>query len=218
MALAGGDEPSPGCAAGPARRRMRTGTVVTTDNRNWELRFDDLFGQLNHSRAIAIDMESATVAANGYRFRVPYGTLLCVSDKPLHGELKLRGMANAFYEERISQHLRIGIETMRLLREQGVDRSIRASCAASTSRRSGEHDARSASALLLMHDQRWRIAARAAIEPRCRCRPQFERRRSGRITDRIAIALPRTRSRSGWWPGHRQDDHQSADLDLRCTG
>jgi AMP nucleosidase len=104
------------------KTRMRTGTVATTDNRNWELRFDELFGRLNMSRAIAVDMESATVAANGFRFRVPYGTLLCVSDKPLHGELKLRGMANAFYRERISQHLRIGIEAMRLLREQGVDR------------------------------------------------------------------------------------------------
>jgi AMP nucleosidase len=104
------------------KTRMRTGTVATTDNRNWELRFDELFKQLNLSRAIAVDMESATVAANGLRFRVPYGTLLCVSDKPLHGELKLRGMANAFYRERISQHLRIGIETVRLLREQGVDR------------------------------------------------------------------------------------------------
>ena len=104
------------------KTRMRTGTVATTDNRNWELRFDELFGELNLSRAIAVDMESATVAANGFRFRVPYGTFLCVSDKPLHGELKLRGMANSFYRERVSQHLRVGIETMRLLREQGVER------------------------------------------------------------------------------------------------
>jgi AMP nucleosidase len=104
------------------KTRMRTGTVVTTDNRNWELRFEELFSSLNLSRAIAVDMEAATVASNGFRFRVPYGTLLCVSDKPLHGELKLRGMANAFYRERVSQHLKIGIETMRLLREQGVDR------------------------------------------------------------------------------------------------
>jgi AMP nucleosidase len=104
------------------KTRLRTGTVATTDNRNWELRFDELFGRLNLSRAIAVDMESATVAANGLRFRVPYGTLLCVSDKPLHGELKLSGMANAFYRERVSQHLRVGIETMRILREQGVDR------------------------------------------------------------------------------------------------
>ena len=57
--------------------------------------------RFNQSRAVAIDMESATVAAQGYRFRVPYGTLLCVSDKPLHGELKLPGQANAFYERRV---------------------------------------------------------------------------------------------------------------------
>jgi AMP nucleosidase len=104
------------------KTRLRTGTVATTDNRNWELRFDELFTRLNLGRAIAVDMESATVAANGLRFRVPYGTLLCVSDKPLHGELKLSGMANAFYRERVRQHLRVGLETMRLLREQGVDR------------------------------------------------------------------------------------------------
>jgi len=104
------------------KTRLRTGTVATTDNRNWELRFDELFSRLNLGRAIAVDMESATVAANGLRFRVPYGTFLCVSDKPLHGELKLSGMANAFYRERVSQHLRVGLETMRLLREQGVDR------------------------------------------------------------------------------------------------
>jgi AMP nucleosidase len=104
------------------KRRVRTGTVFTTDNRNWELRFKEMFGALNISRAIALDMESATIATNGFRFRVPYGTLLCVSDKPVHGELKLSGMANAFYRERVSQHLMIGIETMELLREQGVDR------------------------------------------------------------------------------------------------
>jgi AMP nucleosidase len=100
---------------------MRTGTVVTTDNRNWELQSDVLYERFRQSRAVALDMESATVAANGFRFRVPYGTLLCVSDKPIHGEIKLRGMANKFYNERVNQHLRIGLETIRLLREQGVD-------------------------------------------------------------------------------------------------
>ncbi|MEM6307325.1 MAG: AMP nucleosidase, partial [Pseudomonadota bacterium] len=68
------------------KRIMRTGTVATIDNRNWELR--DQQGpvqRLSQSRAVALDMESATIAANGFRFRVPYGTLLCVSDKPLHG-------------------------------------------------------------------------------------------------------------------------------------
>jgi len=101
------------------KKRLRTGTVVTTDDRNWELRYTQSALRFNQSRAVAIDMESATVAAQGYRFRVPYGTLLCVSDKPLHGELKLPGQANAFYERAISQHLRIGIQTLELLRNEG---------------------------------------------------------------------------------------------------
>ena len=101
------------------KRRLRTGTVVTTDDRNWELHYTRSALRFNQSRAVAIDMESATVAAQGYRFRVPYGTLLCVSDKPLHGEIKLPGQANAFYERSISQHLRIGIETLALLSQEG---------------------------------------------------------------------------------------------------
>ncbi|MCT7376029.1 AMP nucleosidase [Chelativorans salis] len=98
------------------KRIMRTGTVATIDNRNWELR--DQRGpvqRLSQSRAIALDMESATIAANGYRFRVPYGTLLCVSDKPLHGELKLPGMATDFYKRQVAQHLKIGIRAVEKL-------------------------------------------------------------------------------------------------------
>ena len=101
------------------KRRMRTGTVVTTDDRNWELRYSESALRFSQSRAIGIDMESATIAAQGYRFRVPYGTLLCVSDKPLHGELKLPGQANRFYEEAIAAHLQIGITTCDLLRDEG---------------------------------------------------------------------------------------------------
>jgi AMP nucleosidase len=97
---------------------MRTGTVATTADRNWELRpFVRQNRRLSQSRAIAMDMESGTIAANGFRFRVPYGTLLCVSDKPLHGQLKLPGMADAFYRERVEQHLKIGILTMNMLRD-----------------------------------------------------------------------------------------------------
>ena len=101
------------------KRRLRTGTVVTTDDRNWELRYSKSALRFNQSRAVAIDMESATIAAQGYRFRVPYGTLLCVSDKPLHGEIKLPGQANRFYEGSISEHLQIGIAAVDLLREEG---------------------------------------------------------------------------------------------------
>lgn len=106
------------------KERLRTGTVVTTSDRNWELRFAQQVQRFNQSRAIAIDMESATIAANGYRFRVPYGTLLCVSDRPLHGEIKLPGMADAFYEERVSQHLQIGIRALELLREEAQNGTL----------------------------------------------------------------------------------------------
>ncbi|MEZ5912573.1 MAG: AMP nucleosidase [Paracoccaceae bacterium] len=105
------------------KRIMRTGTVATVDNRNWELR--DQTGpvrRLSLSRAIALDMESATIAANGFRFRVPYGTLLCVSDKPLHGELKLPGMASEFYKTQVSRHLLIGIRAMERIREMPLER------------------------------------------------------------------------------------------------
>ncbi|NJS39721.1 MAG: AMP nucleosidase [Rhodobacteraceae bacterium] len=105
------------------KRIMRTGTVATIDNRNWELR--DHSGpvrRLSQSRAVALDMESATIAANGFRFRVPYGTLLCVSDKPLHGELKLPGMASDFYKTQVSRHLQIGIRAMERLRATPIAR------------------------------------------------------------------------------------------------
>ena len=101
------------------KRRLRTGTIVTTDDRNWELRYSRSALRFSLSRAVGIDMESATIAAQGYRFRVPYGTLLCVSDKPLHGELKLPGQANRFYERAISEHMRIGIEACEQLRQEG---------------------------------------------------------------------------------------------------
>ena len=103
------------------KRIMRTGTVATHDNRNWELRSAPV-KHLSQSRAVALDMESATIAANGYRFRVPYGTLLCVSDKPLHGELKLPGMASDFYRTQVARHLQIGIRAMERLREMPVER------------------------------------------------------------------------------------------------
>ena len=105
------------------KRILRTGTVASVDNRNWELLPPDgPVRRFSQSRAVALDMESATIAANGFRFRVPYGTLLCVSDKPLHGEIKLPGMANRFYNERVEQHLQIGMRAIELLRTNSLGR------------------------------------------------------------------------------------------------
>ena len=108
-----------GEGADQLKARLRTGTVVTSDDRNWELRYARSALRFSQSRAVAIDMESATLAGQGYRFRVPYGTLLCVSDKPIHGEIKLPGQANRFYERAIAEHLRIGIAAVEELRQEG---------------------------------------------------------------------------------------------------
>ena len=105
------------------KKIMRTGTVATVSDRNWELWEQSVpVLRLSQCRAVALDMESATIATNGFRFRVPYGTLLCVSDKPLHGQLKLPGMADRFYRERVDQHLKIGIATMEKIRAMGAGR------------------------------------------------------------------------------------------------
>jgi AMP nucleosidase len=104
------------------KRLMRTGTVASVDNRNWEISGPSVIRRLSQSRAIALDMESAAIAANGYRFRVPYGTLLCVSDKPLHGEIKLAGMASEFYRQRVGQHLEIGLKALERLKQEESER------------------------------------------------------------------------------------------------
>jgi AMP nucleosidase len=100
------------------KRRLRTGTVVSYDDRNWELRWSQERQRISNGRAIAVDMESATLATQGYRLRVPYGTLLCVSDKPLHGEIKLPGAATRFYQRAVGEHLQIGLEAIDLLRSE----------------------------------------------------------------------------------------------------
>ncbi|HSV21875.1 MAG TPA: AMP nucleosidase [Xanthobacteraceae bacterium] len=104
------------------KRVMRTGTIASVDNRNWEIGDPAIIRRLSQSRAIALDMESAAIAANGFRFRVPYGTLLCVSDKPLHGEIKLAGMADEFYRQRVGQHLEIGLTALEKLKSQEWER------------------------------------------------------------------------------------------------
>lgn len=106
-----------GSSGAELKRFMRTGTVASVDNRNWELAdHATIIRRLSQSRAVALDMESASIAANGFRFRVPYGTLLCVSDKPLHGEIKLAGMAGEFYRQRVGQHLEIGLKALEKLK------------------------------------------------------------------------------------------------------
>jgi AMP nucleosidase len=91
------------------RLGSRMGTVYTTANRNWEFDLAVVEERLRLSRALAVDMESATVAANGFRYRIPTATLLAVSDKPLHAQPKLSADAQSFYEASRRQHVEIAI-------------------------------------------------------------------------------------------------------------
>ncbi len=103
--------------------RSRMGIVFTTANRNWELHLAAVQDQLRASRAIAVDMESATVAANGFRYRIPTATLLAVSDKPLHARPKLAADAQEFYTASRRQHVEVAISLARrvsLLYPDGV--------------------------------------------------------------------------------------------------
>jgi len=95
----------------------RIGTVFTTANRNWEFSAKDTVHKIHQSRSVAIDMESATVATNGFRYRVPHATLLSVSDKPLHGKPKLSQQAQDFYNRSKKMHLELVLETIEFVKE-----------------------------------------------------------------------------------------------------
>lgn len=99
----------------------RIGAVFTTADRNWELSMKKTLEHLRVSRSIAVDMESATVAANGFRYRIPNATLLCVSDKPLHGQPKLPNAAKTFYEDTKNQHLTVATSAIQLIKQEYPD-------------------------------------------------------------------------------------------------
>ena len=96
----------------------RIGAVYTTGDRNWELSLRRTMEHLRASRSIAVDMESATVAANGFRYRIPSATLLCVSDKPLHGQPKLPSEAKAFYEDTKIQHIAVATSAIQMIKKE----------------------------------------------------------------------------------------------------
>jgi AMP nucleosidase len=98
------------------RLRSRMGIVYTTANRNWESHPALVKDRLRQSRALAVDMESVTVAANGFRYRIPTATLLAVSDKPLHAQPKLSADAQSFYADSRRQHVEIAISVAEYVR------------------------------------------------------------------------------------------------------
>jgi len=101
---------------GDDKSLMRTGTVLSTDDRNWEWKTPrDLWEWLRGSTAAAVDMESCALATNGYRYRVPYGTLLSVSDLPLHAVPKLPAQAQAFYSNSKEAHVMCAVRAVEAL-------------------------------------------------------------------------------------------------------
>jgi AMP nucleosidase len=98
-------------------RDHRMGTIFTTSNRNWEFVKRRTVEQIHMSRSIAVDMESATVATNGYRYRIPNATMLCVSDKPLHGKPKLSNEAQTFYENSKQLHIEMAVEALNICKQ-----------------------------------------------------------------------------------------------------
>lgn len=99
----------------------RLGVVHTTDNRNWEFAQGAELAAMRTGRCVATDMESATIAANGFRYRIPNATLLCVSDKPLHASPKLSGNAVSFYEASKREHLDIALSALDRVRRRHPD-------------------------------------------------------------------------------------------------
>src|ERR1700749_985658 len=97
--------------------RGRMGVVYTTANRNWELNLSMVEDQLRASRALAVDMEAATAAANGFRYRIPTAPLLAVSDKPLHSQPKISSDAQQFYTASRREHVEIAISLTRKVSE-----------------------------------------------------------------------------------------------------
>ena len=97
----------------------RTGVVHTTDYRFWE--FNDKFkAELYHERALAIDMETATLFVVGFASKVPIGALLLVSDLPLKPRgIKTKRSASGVFKQFTDKHLEIGVKSMSEIAEKG---------------------------------------------------------------------------------------------------
>ena len=96
-----------------------TGTVYTTNRRVWE--HDEVFKTyLNEIRAMAIDMETATLFSAGFKNRIPLGALLLVSDQPMVPEgVKTEASDAKVSEQFVDSHIEIGIETLNESKDNG---------------------------------------------------------------------------------------------------
>lgn len=97
-----------------------TGTVYTTNRRVWE-HDTDFKKYLKKIRAMAVDMETATIFITGFANEVPTGALLLVSDEPMTPEgVKTAKTDRRTDDEHVARHLRIGIDSLRQLIDKRV--------------------------------------------------------------------------------------------------
>lgn len=100
-----------------------TGTVYTTNRRVWE-HDEDFKDYLRKVRAMAIDMETATLFSTGFANHIPVGALLLVSDQPMIPEgVKTDSSDRKVTAQFVDSHIRIGIDALKEIREEG--RSVR---------------------------------------------------------------------------------------------
>lgn len=97
-----------------------TGTVYTTNRRVWE--HDEEFKEyLRKTRAMAIDMETATIFTVGFHNEIPTGALLLVSDQPMVPEgVKTAESDKKVTEGFVARHLQIGIDSLKELINNGL--------------------------------------------------------------------------------------------------
>jgi AMP nucleosidase len=102
------------------KREYWTGTVYTTNRRVWE--FDERFKKyIIKTRAMAVDMETATIFTVGFANEIPTGALLLVSDQPMISTgIKTEASDKKVTNEFVDMHLRIGIESLREIKDNGV--------------------------------------------------------------------------------------------------
>ena len=102
------------------KKEYWTGTVYTTNRRVWE--YDDRFKKyLVKTRAMAIDMETATIFTVGFANEMPTGALLLVSDQPMISTgIKTEASDRKVTDKYVENHLKIGIDSLKEIKETGI--------------------------------------------------------------------------------------------------
>jgi AMP nucleosidase len=97
-----------------------TGTVYTTNRRVWEWD-EDFKNYLIKIRAMAIDMETATVFSTAFYNEIPTGALLLVSDQPMTPDgVKTDRSDNVVTTNFVDLHIKIGIDSLKQLINKGM--------------------------------------------------------------------------------------------------